>query len=172
MIRAVTKADAPRLIEIYSYYVKNTLISAEYEVPTVEEFERRIESTTQKFPYFCIEEDGRILGYAYANPFHWREAFKYDAELSIYLDKSVRKHGYGRLLYEALEKELKQMGIINLYSCISVPDGDDDEFLTHNSERFHEHLGFTKIGTFRGCKKKFDRWFGMVWMEKIIGERN
>ena len=83
MIRAVTKADAPRLIEIYSYYVKNTLISAEYEVPTVEEFERRIESTTQKFPYFCIEEDGRILGYAYANPFHWREAFKYDADLSI-----------------------------------------------------------------------------------------
>ena len=172
MIRAVTKADAPRLIEIYSYYVKNTLISAEYEVPTVEEFERRIESTTQKFPYFCIEEDGRILGYAYANPFHWREAFKYDAELSIYLDKSARKHGYGRLLYEALEKELKKMGIINLYSCISVPDGDDDEFLTHNSERFHEHLGFTKIGTFRGCKKKFDRWFGMVWMEKTIGERN
>ena len=169
-IRHVTKADAKALLDIYSYYVKNTAITFEYEIPTLEEFEKRIETITQKYPYLCIEKDGRILGYAYASTFKPREAYKWNVELSIYVDRGTVGKGLGRRLYEALEKELKAMGIINLYACIGVPNGEDDEYLTHNSEQFHEHLGFKTVGTFRNCGKKFNRWYAMIWMEKVIGE--
>ena len=62
------------------------------------------------------------------------------------------------------------MGILNLYACIGVPEGEEDEYLTNNSADFHAHLGFTEVGRFRNCGSKFGRWYTMIWMEKIIGE--
>lgn len=169
-VRPVVKEDAARLLEIYSYYVKNTAVSYEYDVPSVEEFESRIEHTTQKYPYLCVEKDGKILGYAYAGTFHTRAAYQWDVELSIYVDRCVRKSGLGRCLYHSLEEKLKKIGILNMYACIAVPNKEEDEYLTYNSEKFHEHMGFRKVGTFYNCAKKFNRWYGMIWMEKFIGE--
>lgn len=91
MIRPVTKSDAAQLVNIYGYYVENTAITAELTVPSVAEFEQRIEKTIQKYPYFCAEENGKILGYAYAGVFRSRAAFNHTVELSIYIDKSSRK---------------------------------------------------------------------------------
>ncbi|MBQ9572428.1 MAG: GNAT family N-acetyltransferase [Acidaminococcaceae bacterium] len=75
----------------------------------------------------------------------------------------------GRMLYEALETELKKMGILNLYACIGYPE-TEDEYLTRNSAGFHAHLGYVKVGEFHKCGYKFGRWYNMIWMEKIIGE--
>ena len=139
MIRTVRLEDAPRLLEIYGYYVKYTAISFEYEVPSVEEFRERIERTLARYPYLVLEEDGCVLGYTYAGPFKARAAYDWSCELSIYLDKDCQGKGYGRKLYEALEKELKNQGIQNLYACIAFPDAED-EYLTTNSAEFHEHM--------------------------------
>ena len=84
--------------------------------------------------------------------------------------REARGRGLGRQLYEALEAQLKAMGILNLYACIAVPD-EEDEYLTHASERFHAHLGYRLAGSFRQCACKFGRWYSMVWMEKHLGER-
>ena len=59
--------------------------------------------------------------------------------------------------------------MLNLYACIGVPE-QDDEYLDHNSEQFHEHMGYRKVGTFHQCGYKFGRWYNMIWMEKMIGE--
>lgn len=162
---------AKRLLDIYSYYVENTAISFECTVPSLDEFRARIAKTLTKYPYLVLEEDGVIQGYAYAGPFKVREAYRYSCESSIYLDHGAKGRGYGRALYEALEQALKNMGILNLYACIGDPIAED-EYLTHNSERFHQHLGFSKIGTFHQCAYKFGRWYNMIWMEKIIGKQN
>lgn len=169
VIRPVTVKDAKRLLEIYAYYTKETAISFEYEVPTLEEFQSRIEKMLQKYPYLLIEENGRIQGYTYAGPFVGRAAYGWSAELTIYLDKDAKKHGYGRMLYEAIEQKLKEMGILNLYACIGYLDVED-EYLNQNSAQFHEHMGFTLAGRFHKCGYKFGRWYDMIWMEKIIGE--
>ena len=118
VIRYATLEDAPRLLEIYGWYVENTAISFEYTVPTLEEFRGRIERTLRRYPYLVVEEEGRIMGYCHARPFVGRKAYDWSAELTIYLDHGAKKRGYGRLLYEALEKELSRMGILNLYACI------------------------------------------------------
>ena len=168
-IRNATLADAERLVEIYNYYVKNTAITFEYDTPSPAEFRTRIEKTMARYPYLVIQKDGHIEGYTYAGVFKGRAAYDWSCEMSIYLDRNAQKCGLGRMLYEALETELKKMGILNLYACIGYPE-TEDEYLTRNSAGFHAHLGYIKVGEFHKCGYKFGRWYNMIWMEKMIGE--
>ncbi len=168
-VRDAVPADAARILEIYAYYVEHTAISFEYEVPTLAEFEKRMERTMQKYPYLVVEQDGVIQGYAYAGAFVGRAAYDYSCELTIYLDHAAKKRRFGRKLYEALEERLRTLGFLNLYACIGYPDVDD-EYLDKNSAAFHAHMGFETVGTFHKCGYKFGRWYHMIWVEKIIGE--
>lgn len=169
IIRDAKPEDAERLLEIYAYYVENTAISFEYDVPAPEEFQMRIRNTMKRYPYIVIERDGKIQGYAYAGPFHSRAAYGWSCEMTIYLDHNMLKCGLGRQIYGALEDRLRKMGILNLYACIGYPE-TEDEYLNRNSAEFHEHLGYTKVGQFHKCGYKFGRWYDMIYMEKIIGE--
>ena len=168
-VRSATLGDAERILEIYDYYVKNTAITFEYTTPTLEEFRGRMEKIMQKYPYLVAVKDGVIAGYAYAGAFVGRAAYDWSCETSIYLDKNARKCGIGKTLYAALEKELKEMGIPNMYACIGYP-AEEDEYLTKNSADFHSHIGFTQVGEFHKCGYKFGHWYNMIWMEKVIGE--
>ena len=170
-IRSAVPGDAERLLEIYAYYVINTAITFEYAVPSAEEFCGRIENTLKRYPYLVLEDDGAILGYAYAGVFKDRAAYDRSCEMTIYLEHDSRRKGYGRRLYEALEEKLKEQGIINLYACIGDPIVED-EYLTRDSELFHRSLGYEKVGEFHKCGYKFGRWYNMIWMEKIIGEHD
>lgn len=168
-VRNATLEDAARLLEIYTYYVRNTAITFEYEPPTLAEFQGRMHKTMQRYPYLVVEKDGAVQGYAYAGAFVGRAAYDWSCELTVYLDPAARKCGLGRALYQALEERLRGMGILNLYACIGYPEVED-EYLNQNSAQFHAHLGFTTVGTFRRCGYKFGRWYHMIWMEKLIGE--
>lgn len=169
IIRSATVADAEAILNIYGYYVENTAISMEYDVPTLEAFQNRITNTLKKYPYLVAEQDGKIQGYAYAGRFHERAAFYRSAEVSIYVDKNVRKSGIGRMLYEALEKELQKMEILNIYASIAYTDVEDD-YLNNNSKEFHEHMGYVQVAKFNNCCYKFNRWYHLIWMEKMLGE--
>ena len=171
IIRNAVVDDAQSILEIYSHYVKNTAITFEYDVPTVEEFRDRIARTLEKYPYLVAELDDRIVGYVYAGVFVGRAAYQWSAELSMYIDQNYRRHGIGGQLFRRIEKILSDMGIVNLYSCVAYPEVDD-EFLTKNSVDFHRHLGFRLVGHFHKCAYKFDRWYDMVWMEKWIGDHS
>ncbi len=168
-IRSANATDTARILDIYSYYVERTAISFECETPTRDEFSRRVSRTLRKYPYIVVEDSGRVEGYAYAGPLKDRAAYDRSCEVSIYLAQESRGKGYGRALYDELEKRLKAMGILNLYACIGSPI-EEDEYLTNNSEQFHAHLGFVKVGEFHKCGLKFGRWYNVIWMEKTIGE--
>ena len=149
-IRSAVLDDAEKILEIYAYYVRNTAISFECSVPLPEEFRERIRNTLKKYPYLVIEENGMIRGYAYAGVFKNREAYDHCCEVTIYLDRHSKGKGYGRALYEKLEEKLGEMGILNLYACIGDPISED-EYLTRNSEQFHQHMGYVKAGEFHKC---------------------
>ncbi len=168
IIRDIKKSDIKRLLEIYSHYVLNTAVSYEYDTPTAEEFERRIdEISATSLPYLVAEEDGKILGYCYAHRFHERKAYQKCVETTVYIDKSLRKSGIGRALYAELEKRLKALSIKNLYACVAYIE-TEDEYLTHDSVLFHQKMGFEICGHLHKCGIKFDRWYDMLYMEKII----
>lgn len=167
-IRTATLSDAQALLNIYSPYVEHTAITFEYDVPSVEEFASRIKNTLQKYPYLVAEKNGRLLGYAYASPFHERPAYDWAVETSIYVDQNIKHQGIGRRLHDALEDALRSQGILNMNACIAYPP-EEDEYLDKNSVEFHTHMGYRLVGEFYKCGYKFHRWYNMVWMEKLIG---
>ena len=169
MIRPTCEKDAAALARIYAYYVEKTAITFEYTAPDMAEMERRRQEISQRYPYLVAESDGKVVGYAYAHAFYGREAYAWSVESSIYVDVNIRKHGIGRKLYEALEKALKSMGILNINACIAVPRDDQDPYVTNGSLNFHQRLGYTLVGRFHNSGYKFDRWYDVVWMEKMIG---
>ena len=167
-IRIVSPDDAQQLLAIYAPYVTHTVITFEYEVPSLEEFTERIKHTLKKYPYLAAEYQGEIVGYAYTGPFVGRAAYTWAAETTIYIRENRTKMGIGKKLYTALEKISQAQNILNLNACIGYPE-TEDEYLTKNSVNFHEHLGYRLVGEFHQCGYKFNRWYNMVWMEKIIG---
>lgn len=168
-IRIAKVEDAEKLLKIYTPYVEKTAISFEYDVPTVEEFAGRIENTLKKYPYIVAEVGDEIVGYAYCGPFKTRAAYDWAVETTIYLDENKKGLGYGRALYEELERLAKKQNITNLNACIATCD-IEDEYLTNASKYFHEKMGYRLVGEFYKCGLKFNTWYNMIWMEKIITE--
>ena len=168
-IRFAKPEDAKELLKIYAYYVTDTAISFETEVPSEEKFKLRIEEVLKSYPFIVACKDDEILGYAYLHSFVGRKAYELSAETTIYLNPDKKKMGIGKKLYSVLEDIAKEQNITNLYSCIGYVD-KEDEYLNNNSVQFHEHTGFRMVGKFENCGHKFGRWYHMVWMEKIIGE--
>ena len=165
-IRKATESDAPALLAVYAPYVRHTAITFEYDVPTVEEFRRRIADIGSSHPYLVAEDaQGEVLGYAYAHQLGERAAFQWAVETSIYVDLQHRHRGIGHILQHALENELRSQGIKRMYACIAYTE-PADEYLTHDSIQFHAREGFTQAGHLHRCGKKFDRWYDLIWMEK------
>lgn len=167
-IRVAAKDDAAALLAIYAPYVETTAVTFEYEVPTVEEFARRIENTTAKFPYLVAEFGGEIIGYTYASPFRTRAAYAWSVETSIYVRRDMKQRGVGRQLYEKLEILLAKQNVTNLYACIATPNGEDP-YVTRDSVEFHAHMGYRMAGEFKKCAYKFGRWYSVAMMEKTVG---
>lgn len=170
-IRLATPSDAEDILNIYAPYITDTAITFEYTVPSLEDFRQRIVNTLQKYPYLVALEDDKIVGYAYAGVFKGRAAYDHCVETSIYVQMDAHGKGIGKALYAELEKRLKKQGILNVNACITWSE-KENEYVTHQSPDFHEHLGYKRCAHFHQCGYKFGQWFDMIWMEKMIGEHN
>ena len=168
-IRVACPSDAEALLAVYAPYVRETAITFEYEVPTVEEFRGRIEQTLEKYPYLAAVVEGEVVGYAYASTFRKRAAYGWDVENSIYVRQDMRSEGVGKRLYEALERALTLQNIIHMRVCVTTPEEEDGN-LTFNSLQFHVRMGYTPVGTIHNCGYKFGTWYHITWLEKDLTE--
>ncbi|HEL2473791.1 TPA: N-acetyltransferase [Streptococcus suis] len=164
-IRSARTEDAADLVAIYAPYVEKTAITFETEVPTVEAFASRIEKTLEKFPYLVAEEEGRVVGYAYASTYYARAAYDWTVELSVYVSREARGKGIGSLLYDALEEELTARGFKNFLACIALPNPA--------SLALHKKRGYEQVAYFKNVGYKFDTWHDIVWLQKsLVGKQN
>lgn len=168
-IERVTIDDAAELLSIYEPYVRATAVTFEYDVPNVEEFQARIKDISSKYPYIKAVDKGEILGYAYAHAYRDRKAYEWSVETSVYVKQGRQRTGIGKLLYNELEKSLKKMGNLNMNACIAVPV-KEDKHLTYDSYNFHLRMGFTLVGRFHKVGYKFNTWYDIIWMEKMLGD--
>lgn len=167
IIREANGQDAKSLVEIYAHYVKNTAVSFEYKVPTVEEFEERIRHVMEKYPYIVCLKNDQIVGYAYASAYSSREAYSWTATSSIYVDKDFHRQGAGSLLYKELEERLRKQGIVNLLAGVAYSE-TEDKYLTKDSYNFHTKMGYVKVAHMKGIGKKFDHWYDLIWLQKKL----
>lgn len=160
MIRMASCDDGPALSEIYRPYVLKTSVTFEYEPPSGEEMARRILQFYPKFPFLVYEENGVILGYAYAHPQHERAAYQWSAELSVYVEWNHRGQGIGKALYLPLILLLERQGYYSLYSCITQPNPV--------SMAMHQKMGFAVAGVFDNAGYKAGEWHGVGWLIKFL----
>lgn len=160
MIRPAVEKDIPAILDIYAPYVLTSTATFEYDVPCRREFTQRFLTITAQFPWLVWEENGEILGYAYASPPFSRAAYSWCAEPSIYLRPEAQGTGIAQALYEALEAILRRQGYQILYALIC---GENRQSL-----RFHEKMGYSPRAEFPRCGYKFGRWLDLYWLEKPL----
>lgn len=158
-----TIADTKEILEIYSEYIRNTTVTFEYVVPSEADFAGRIREILEKYPYLVYEEEGKIIGYAYAHQFMVRAASQWGAELSVYLAPQAQKRGMGKAFYQALEELLFLQNVEKLYGCIEASN--------EASRRLHESMGYEKTALFPRCAFKKGKWLSLLWLEKTLIER-
>jgi phosphinothricin acetyltransferase len=161
-IRAAIAADAAVLREIYRPYVETTAVSFELEVPSIEEFQRRIAVAVEGWSWLVAEVDGRPVGYAYASAHRAREAYRTSVETSAYVHEDYRRQGIGRALYTQLVNELTQRGFGSAYAAITLPNDA--------SVGFHKSLGFEPIGMFPRVGRKFGTYHDVAWFYRPLNQ--
>jgi phosphinothricin acetyltransferase len=164
-IRDAALSDVPPITAIYRHAVLHGTASFELDPPDEAEMRNRFEAVRGPgFPYIVAETDGgRIAGYAYANAFRARPAYRWSIENSVYIDSEMQGRGIGRALMVELLARAEALGFRQM---IAVIGGSSHKA----SIRLHESLGFEMIGTFKGSGFKFGRWLDTVLMQRALGD--
>lgn len=161
MIRPANLSDANAIADIYNHFIANTCITFEEELITPDIISGRIDEVkANQLPWIVAEFEGAIVGYAYANTFHKRSAFRHTVETTIYLKEGLEGRGFGKLLYEVLLLSLKEKGCHAAIGSIALPNA--------NSIALHEKLGFVQVGHFTEVGFKFNRWLDVGYWQKIF----
>jgi phosphinothricin acetyltransferase len=161
-VREATEHDAASCAAIYAPYVTGSVVSFELEPPTVAEMAARI---TAAHDWLVLEDDdGRVVGYAYAGRFAPRAAYRWATEVSVYLAGDFRRRGGGRMLYEALLPRLAARGFRMAIAGMTLPNDA--------SVGLHRALGFQPVGTYRRIGYKDGAWHDVAWtqLELIAGD--
>jgi L-amino acid N-acyltransferase YncA len=164
LIRPSRDADLPAIHAIYAEAVAHGTGTFETEAPSVEEMgRRRAEVLSRDLPWLVGEANGRVLGYAYANYFRPRLAYRFCVEDSIYLAPEARGQGLGRLLLAELMARCEAAGSRQMLAVI----GDSQNL---GSVGLHRALGFEPSGVLKSAGWKFGRWLDVVMMQRQLGQ--
>lgn len=165
-IRAATLGDAAAIASIYAPYVMGSSVSFETVAPNEAEMRERMAAGGDLYPWFVVEdEQGAMLGYAYATRFRPRPAYHYTVETTIYLDPKAHGQGIGKLLYETLLRTLEKQRFVQAIAAITLPNDA--------SVRLHEALGFKATGVYRQVGYKGSRWLDVgLWQRGLAPATN
>lgn len=161
MIRFAQVSDALEISAIYNHYVKTTTITFEENSVSSEEMSRRIKDVTLNLPWYVFEEDGRVIGYAYATPWRTRSAYRFSVETTVYVSPDQPRRKIGSRLYEALINDLRNRGIQVILGGIAQPNVA--------SVSLHESLGFEQVAYLKKVGYKFDQWIDVGYWELLLG---
>jgi phosphinothricin acetyltransferase len=160
IIRPATEEDSAQILEIYAPFCRDSIISFETEPPCLDEMRRRIAKTLPDYPWLVSDEDGLILGYAYASKHRERAAYIWSADVSVYVREGRRRGGLGRALYTSLFDILRLQGFRNAVAGITLPNP--------GSEGLHRAMGFQPVGVYRNIGYKCGGWHDVAWFQLTL----
>jgi L-amino acid N-acyltransferase YncA len=157
---AVPELDAAACREIYAPFVRDTAVTFEEAVPTVEDLEGRIRTITKTHPWLVMEVGGKVVGYAYASQLRPRAAYRWAAETTVYIAPGFRRAGVGRRLYTELLDRLRRQGFQAAFGGATLPN--------EGSVGLHKAMGFEPVGIYRRVGWKLGAWHDVIWMELVL----
>lgn len=165
MIRSADKSDAAAIANIYNYYVLNDFSTFEEQTVSEKEMQTRIEQVySDKLPWLVAIDQQQLVGYAYANKWKTRSAYRHSVEISVYLDKAEQQKGLGTQLYAALFDLLKNKPVHVVVGGITLPNAA--------SIALHEKFGLSKVAHFKEVGYKFGQRQDVGYWQKILVKGN
>jgi phosphinothricin acetyltransferase len=161
LLRLARAGDVPAMLAIYAPLVRDTTISFEYEPPTLAEMTQRLQTIQRDYPWLVCERDGQVAGYAYASAFRARAAYRWTAEVTIYMHPDHAGRGLATALYRALFDRLRAQGLRTAVAVITLPNP--------RSVALHERLGFQPVGVFQNAGFKHGQWLDTGWWQLALG---
>jgi phosphinothricin acetyltransferase len=158
-IRTANLEDAAAIAAIYNFYVESSHSTFETETVNESEMRRRVSEILENYPFLVGEENGEIIGYAYAARYKTRAGYRHSVEISVYIKNGIGGKGVGTILYENLFDELKAKPVHAIVAGIALPN--------EASIRLHEKFGFKKVAHFSEIGFKHGRWIDVGYWEKI-----
>lgn len=164
-VRDAEPGDAEAIAEIYYYYILNSHATFELDPIDAVEMLRRIENSVEHgLPFLVADSDEKIVGYAHAQPYKQRAAYKRSVEISVYISPASTATGIGSALYARLFERLGSLDIHAVIGGISLPNDA--------SVRLHEKFGMTKVAHFREVGNKFGRWIDVGYWQLVLPDRS
>jgi len=163
LVRPSTADDLAAVTAIYGWHVRHGTGTFEVDPPDEAEMaRRRADVIARQLPWLVLEHQGKVCGYAYANQFRPRPAYRFCLEDSVYLAPEVTGRGFGRLLLAELLGRCEASGARQMLAVI----GDS---ANAGSVGVHRALGFEMVGTIEAAGRKFERWLDVVIMQRSLG---
>ncbi len=147
-------------LDIYGYYVRNTCITFDLEVPTEIEWGQKLSAICAKYPCFVCLIGETVVGFAYASQLRQKRAYDWSVESTIYVHTEYKQMGIGKVLYAELVNQLEKLNIVNVFACITLPND--------SSIALHTSFGFQEVGSFQHVGYKHNEWHSVLWMQKVI----
>jgi L-amino acid N-acyltransferase YncA len=154
---AVAALDAGVCAAVYRPFVESSVASLEERPPTENEFASRIERISRRYPWLVAAPDGEVIGYAYASEHRERAAYRWAADVAVYVEASHHGQGVGRALHDALFHLLRRQGLHIACAGITLPN--------EASVALHKASGFTAVGIYRRIGWKAGGWRDVGWWE-------
>jgi len=152
--------DAAGCAAVYEPFVRGTVISFQERPPDAAEMRGRIERLSARYPWVVAEDGETVVGYAYASPHRERAAYRWTADVAIYIESGHQGRGLGRALYEALFELLVAQGVRMACAGVTLPN--------RASVALHERLGFQRVGVYRRIGWKFGAWHDVAWYQREL----
>jgi phosphinothricin acetyltransferase len=159
-VRDASERDSEACAAIYAPYVSDTAITFERDPPPPAEMAERIATAMRTHAWVVLENQGRVVGYAYGGPFNSRAAYRWSCEVSVYLERDRRGTGGGRALYIALFDRLADRGFRTAVAGMTLPNDA--------SVGLHRAMGFEPVGTYRRIGWKQGTWHDVAWVQRTI----
>ena len=159
-IRLATSGDAAAVAAIYAPYCEGSAVSFEQTAPTAEQMAQRIAAVTAQRPWIVLEDDGGVVGYAYAAQHNERWAYRWSVNTAIYINRAHQRRGAGRALYVTLFGLLRELRYYRAIAGITLPNAA--------SVGLHESMGFALVGVYRDIGYKLGEWRDVGWYQAPI----
>ncbi len=161
MIRAVKGEDAAAIAAIYNHYIRHSVATFEEEELGAAEMNARMADVAAAgYPWLVAEQDGELIGYAYASRWKARAAYRYSVEVSVYLHPEYGGGGWGTRLYSELFSQLRALGVHVMIGGITLPNPA--------SVALHEKMGMRKVAHFPEVGNKQGRWLDVGYWQLTV----
>ncbi|GAA4235927.1 GNAT family N-acetyltransferase [Postechiella marina] len=160
MIRDFNKKDIKQLLDIYNYYVLNSIVTFDIEPLSLSTFTEKVTRINNDYPFIVFEEDNQVLGYAYGSKWRPKPAYKQTVESTVYVKNGVHGKQIGTKLYQELLRLFKQEDYHVVLGGLTLPN--------NASVKLHQKFGFEQVAHFKAVGRKFDTWLDVAfWQLKL-----